>query len=598
MVRENRKPSPAEARDIENFVQQLRQASDTPSLLQLLAGDGDLLLQCRKLVRAFSANHVPLLAAFNEICHRQGFNPERIRGQLELAARALGISARSVSQRDYYQCIGVEPSVSAADIQHAYRRKAKVLHPDTRPQEAPDSRDFIQLQEAYRTLKDPELRRYYDQSRGQSESWCEPPACEYRQPPSKKRRPQKTRYFFQLAMVILGLVVLSFVFNVIYELKSVSDSGYEGSYTNHTRQNEIKPSAVEKSLPSTATPGSKPSRPGETQPATHTRAPFKTARQLAPLPDFPDFPAQPVTLPRREKQIHKHRPLPAPLTSTIQQKANAPAPKSPPASPARKPVDRQASVAAPLAETQKQNVPLTTDTLAPTAPEKSAGNGHTAKSDQPPAVAGAHNPGMDTEPAHLLATMAQSEASAQKPAHPERAVADETGHLLETLAQSEVPAQKPPHPERAAVADQNPAAGSISAQHAGAADNPPLNEKRPADDITPIKSFIDAFSRSYESRDFNRFSKYFAPDAREDGKPFSETALTYRRNFELIQKLSFKVELNRFSQLIDQGIVRTRGTYEMKWLPYGGKWQESHGEIAFELVRSGDSYKVRRLDYP
>jgi curved DNA-binding protein CbpA len=68
-----------------------------------------------------------------------------------------------ISSRDpkgYYFALGVGPSASTAEIKAAYRRRAKILHPDRNP--GPDaSTKFQKLSEAFRVLRDPRTRADY-----------------------------------------------------------------------------------------------------------------------------------------------------------------------------------------------------------------------------------------------------------------------------------------------------------------------------------------------------------------------------------------------------------------------------------------------------
>jgi molecular chaperone DnaJ len=61
---------------------------------------------------------------------------------------------------DFYERLGVSPSATEAEIKTAYRRLAKILHPDSGT--PGDVARFRGIQEAYETLSDPEKRRSYD----------------------------------------------------------------------------------------------------------------------------------------------------------------------------------------------------------------------------------------------------------------------------------------------------------------------------------------------------------------------------------------------------------------------------------------------------
>ncbi len=66
-----------------------------------------------------------------------------------------------MTQRDYYEILGVERNASNDDLKAAFRRLARQYHPDVN--KAPDAEErFKEINEAYAVLSDPEQRRRYD----------------------------------------------------------------------------------------------------------------------------------------------------------------------------------------------------------------------------------------------------------------------------------------------------------------------------------------------------------------------------------------------------------------------------------------------------
>jgi curved DNA-binding protein len=64
--------------------------------------------------------------------------------------------------KDYYKILGVGKSASKEEIQRAYRKLARKLHPDVN--KSPDAQTkFVEINEAYEVLKDHEKRKHYDE---------------------------------------------------------------------------------------------------------------------------------------------------------------------------------------------------------------------------------------------------------------------------------------------------------------------------------------------------------------------------------------------------------------------------------------------------
>lgn len=67
----------------------------------------------------------------------------------------------ATNKRDYYEILGVARGASEDELKKAYRRLAKQYHPDTNKETGADAR-FIEVNEAYETLSDPQKRSVYD----------------------------------------------------------------------------------------------------------------------------------------------------------------------------------------------------------------------------------------------------------------------------------------------------------------------------------------------------------------------------------------------------------------------------------------------------
>src|SRR5215472_19388510 len=75
----------------------------------------------------------------------------------------VGMDIAAMSQtRDYYQVLGVSRTASEKDIQGAFRKLARKLHPDVNPGDKDAERRFKEVSEAHDVLSDPEKRKMYD----------------------------------------------------------------------------------------------------------------------------------------------------------------------------------------------------------------------------------------------------------------------------------------------------------------------------------------------------------------------------------------------------------------------------------------------------
>jgi curved DNA-binding protein CbpA len=115
---------------------------------------------------------------------------------------------------DYYAVLGVPPTASQADIGKAYHALATRYHPDKHQgNELEDlaREKLIQLNEAHRVLRDPEIRASYDAARRGAPSAARPGGTTVRRAPSPSSTLRGLAYIVLLLIAIP--IVLRFVRN-------------------------------------------------------------------------------------------------------------------------------------------------------------------------------------------------------------------------------------------------------------------------------------------------------------------------------------------------------------------------------------------------
>ena len=117
------------------------------------------------------------------------------------------------------------------------------------------------------------------------------------------------------------------------------------------------------------------------------------------------------------------------------------------------------------------------------------------------------------------------------------------------------------------------------------------------DQVGRLKSFLDLYCRTYESKDIDKFVTLFTPDALENNKPYRELLPKYGKNMEMVESFTYRIKLLSYSLQAKTGNVRIRGKYFSRYLLYGGTWKENSGNISMELVEGANSYMVKRLNY-
>ncbi|MBU1162453.1 MAG: hypothetical protein KKF96_07840, partial [Proteobacteria bacterium] len=113
-----------------------------------------------------------------------------------------------------------------------------------------------------------------------------------------------------------------------------------------------------------------------------------------------------------------------------------------------------------------------------------------------------------------------------------------------------------------------------------------------------LEAFLNEYCRTYEQKDLDKFSAFFALNAVEKGKPFTFWLSKYRQNFNRIDSIEYDIELERYATQEETGLVKIDGLFHVRAKLVGSKeWRKNSGQISMLLEADGNSFRVRQLDY-
>ena len=112
-----------------------------------------------------------------------------------------------------------------------------------------------------------------------------------------------------------------------------------------------------------------------------------------------------------------------------------------------------------------------------------------------------------------------------------------------------------------------------------------------------VQAFLEGYCKTYEAKDLDHFATFFTPDAEENDKPFHALLPKYRRNFNAIEFITYRIELQNYEYDEQNKTVKIDGKFFLEWLPGGAEWRRNSGKIFMELIDFGSSYKISRLEY-
>ena len=212
----------------------------------------------------------------------------------------------------------------------------------------------------------------------------------------------------------------------------------------------------------------------------------------------------------------------------------------------------------------------------------------------------------------VITVMAKSSDSVQKPAVAAATEKDKQSVKTPVISESvpagvAVPAKKPEE-NKVAVPAKEPEENKVVVnveQKAVPASRKGIKSERGTGDSfahedlqSHLDTFLTEYCRTYEKEQLDKFATFFEPDAVENGKSFTSRLAQYRRTFEKVDSMNYRIELTRYAVQEGTGVIRIEGIFHARAKFDGsGKWLEKSGPITMKLVSHGGSFRVRWLGY-
>ena len=561
------------------FVRAVAIAGDSPTVVRRVAENTAYVYLCRAIVQLDITAGVPAL--LQEACREADITPPRLIARLTPVAQALRLMPEDRGDT-YYKLLGVPPESDATLIRKAFRRRARDLHPDAQTEQAADPQAFSALTTAYQTLRDPVAKEAYDARRDPEGTWFEPDP----QPKPARRRPAR---FTAVIVVVLLLVAATLVLDHLYR-----ESARQNAY--HPTQTVATHSVNAPTRPTADTPAAPP-RVAESIPA----APADDAPAIsatAPTPAHVSPETAPAVFSAALSRTATDPPVPIPVPVTPQPSAT---PDLPPTAP--EPMETVTDHAV-VVDHRRVTVFYTSKDDARLSKKLAA-----FLADQ-----GYPQPRIAQAPSGRASDIRFFNAADRDDARSlKNTVRD---FLAQATGRPDLPVHLKNLSQQYPRADQGllevwintrpPGAGPATAAPvttaaASATPLPPATRPAPPDPAqrtdARIRAFLDDYCRTYESRDPDRLADLFETAATENGQPFADVLPRYRANMARIERLSYRIEVERWEPLGNAQTLSVQGRFFAEGQLTDHKKYHSQGTIALDIVPHGKSYLVERLAY-
>lgn len=110
-----------------------------------------------------------------------------------------------------------------------------------------------------------------------------------------------------------------------------------------------------------------------------------------------------------------------------------------------------------------------------------------------------------------------------------------------------------------------------------------------------VQAFLQEYIQLYTSKDLNRFSELFTPDATENEIPFNELKGDYEKLFNTTQSLA--LDISEVSWEDSENYTKISGAFHLTLYYPKLRVVQAKGNISFHLNNEDSSYKIKQFTY-
>jgi len=583
-----------EREHIGRLIQKFAAKAATDDLLILIAETDGLLEACNRLLG--EAKDPVTVAWLRSECEAAKTRPSLFLAEIEAI---LTIIKPGQEHADLYALLELEPGAGREAIKRNYRRLSRRYHPDSGGSKQ-DEDTFIRITQAYQRLlaSADSTPGELPTSRRENSHWRNSVVAGA----SDLRRAQKRRNVVVVALLSLTLIFVSLLAARTYNSR-VMMSGLKNKGVAF-----VPPTPT--TAATTPTPKSPEGQAGQPDRTAATpKSPEGHATDVGCGPRTNCTPAPTTTAAATNRTAPTTNPTPAATTPTpispegrtanngyAARTSGTPTSTTTTAAPNQtEPTTKPITAAATDRAVPTGNTPSRTTTAAtailpaePAAPVETLVSLTPATRKQP--VSPAHaEPGTPTTPTAEPAGQPTVAATQPPPAEPaaQQHIATTTAQPPRTPSPQPPPPPKPTpstptltatQPQPAPTTTDHPTPSPESVVAAAAAPQPPTASQT----RERIDTFLHAYTAAYEQKNLPTFTRFFATNATENGKPLTDVLSAYAELFHSAETLRFTVSPQDYEHR--EGQLHLRGRFTIAMTFKDDVTTSGQGDITFRLT--------------